>query len=117
MHTRQMHRAAAAVKRSVNRFMAPGGAFMSSIAQITHRRIRVRPRRRAICGAVFASLIEDQYALEAHLRVLDPPPSCGVRAAKVGHKSVRSARNVLFSLLKVILRCAVAKYGRNRNGL
>ena len=74
MHSRAVHRVAAALVLSVVLNSASGGAYVSSIAESAHRRNRARRQRRTEYGAVHASLIHEQYAYE--LRILTPPPSC-----------------------------------------
>ena len=73
MRTARMHRVAMAMTLYVVLSSAPGGAYMSSIAENAHRRNRVLCQRRAKYLALLASLINYQFVFEAELLVLNPP--------------------------------------------
>jgi hypothetical protein len=73
MHTGNIHRVCAALVLSVVLTNGSGTAYMSSIAESAHRRQAACRRRRAEYGEALASLIREQYALDAGFRVRNPP--------------------------------------------
>ena len=73
MRTARMRRVAAAKMLYVNLGSAPGGAYMSGIAESAHRRNRILRQWQARYEGLLASLNGEQYAPEAKLLVLPSP--------------------------------------------